>query len=72
MIQPKEEPYIIMLEDSEFAISYEQLWHITNLHNKGVSIREISAEVKRDPYEVVIALLHQAKSNRVNLRPLWG
>lgn len=70
MIKPQEEPYIIMLEDLEFAITRKELWHITNLHNAGMRLEDISLEVKRDPYEVIIALLHQARTNRINLRPL--
>lgn len=61
--------YVILLDDLEFAMSKEQLWEITNLHNDGMKLEDISEHVQRDKYEVLIALIHQAKKGTVKLRP---
>ncbi|MUV39447.1 hypothetical protein JNUCC1_03325 [Lentibacillus sp. JNUCC-1] len=60
---------VIMLEDLEFAISKRQLQNITELHNKGMYFTDISKRVKRDPYEVLLAILHQFKSGKP-MKPL--
>jgi len=57
--------YVILLEDLEMGISKDQLNHITNLHKAGMDFEDISQEVKRDPYEVLVALIHQAKRGHV-------
>lgn len=69
-LEPKKSGhYVILLDDLEFAMSKEQLWQITNLHNDGMKLEDISEYVKRDKYEVLIALIHQAKKGTVKLRP---
>lgn len=60
---------VILLENLEFGMSRSQLNQITDLHNSGMRFEEISKKVERDPYEVVLALLHQARTNNVRLRP---
>ena len=57
--------YVILLEDLEMGISKDQLNHITELHKAGMDFEDISQEVKRDPYEVLVALIHQAKQGHV-------
>ena len=57
--------YVILLGDLEMGISKDQLNHITNLHKAGMDWEDISQEVKRDPYEVLVALIHQAKRGHV-------
>ena len=47
-----------------------QLKRITDKHNSGLIIEEIAKEEGRDIYEIILALLHQAKTNKVSLRPL--
>lgn len=66
------EDTVILLEDLEFAMSRKQLKEITKLNNEGMGIYEISKKVERHPYEVIIALLHQAKTGRIPLGPIWG
>lgn len=66
--QSRHRDYVILLEELEFAMPKEQLWKITNLNNDGYGVKEISKIVKRDPYEVILALLHQARTNRVKLK----
>lgn len=63
--------YVIMLEDLEFAIPRSQLDEITRLHNEGMYFQDIAKEVKRNQYEVIIALLHQVKAGR-SMRPFTG
>ncbi|WP_096269480.1 hypothetical protein [Paucisalibacillus globulus] len=60
--------YVILLEDLEFAMPKDQLREITQLHNNGMKLEDISQEVKRNEYEVLIALMHQAKRG-VRVRP---
>ncbi|HSH25992.1 MAG TPA: hypothetical protein VLA13_10740 [Massilibacterium sp.] len=62
--------YVILLEDLEFAMPKTQLKRITDKHNSGLIIEEIAKEEGRDIYEIILALLHQAKTNKVSLRPL--
>ncbi|SET85077.1 hypothetical protein SAMN05216389_14013 [Oceanobacillus limi] len=50
---------VILLEGKELGISKRQLKEITELHNKGMHYKQISKRVKRDPIEVIVALLHQ-------------
>jgi hypothetical protein len=42
----------------------EQLNQVTKLHNAGMDFKAISKKVKRNPYEVIVALLHQTKSGK--------
>lgn len=60
--------YVILLEDLEFAMSKEQLKRITDLHNAGYTLEEIMDVEKRDPYEIIIALLQSKRSKR-HMRP---
>lgn len=62
---------VIMLEGLEFNISKKQLREITELHNEGKTYNEISKTVKRDPYEVILALLHQTRRG-YKMRPIRG
>ena len=59
-LDPRDD-YLILLDDLEFAMSKEQLKRITNLHNSGVDLEDIAEQEDRDPYEVIIALLHVAR-----------
>lgn len=53
--------HVILLDELEFGMSKGQLETITKMHNEGMDFQDISKEVKRNPYEVIVALLHQAK-----------
>lgn len=61
--------YVILLEDLEFAISKKQLERIAFKHNQGMSLEEITESERRDPYEVILALLHLTRSNKRHIRP---
>lgn len=56
--------YVILLEDLEFGMDKQQLQEITDLHNNGVDFQDIAKQVKRNPYEVLMALIHQTKKAR--------
>lgn len=60
---------VILLEDLEFGMPREQLEEITDLYNNGWDFQDIAKEVKRNRYEVLLALIHQVKSGR-HMRPL--
>lgn len=60
---------VILLEDLEFGMTRGQLNKITRLHNAGMDFKEISQEVKRNPYEVILAILHQTRQGK-GIRPL--
>ncbi|MGM8212608.1 hypothetical protein ACLIBH_07420 [Virgibacillus sp. W0430] len=63
--------YVTLLDgDLEFRMHKEQLQVITDLHNNGIHYEDIAQKIKREPIEVIIALLHQAYGNRVDLQPL--
>jgi len=53
--------YEIALDGLEFVFHKEQLQKIKELHNAGLSYKQISQIEKRDPYEIIIALLHLAR-----------
>jgi len=68
--QTRSREYIIALDGLEFAFSKVQLEQIKELHNAGYHFKDISKIVKRNPYEVIIALLHLAREGAW-LRPIF-
>ena len=64
--------YIILLQDLEFAMSPSQLERILDMHNQGMKIEEIAEKEKRDPYEVILALLHQARKSPKSIKKPIG
>lgn len=61
---------VIILDDLEFGFPKWQLNKIQELHNNGVHYQNISIEVKRCPYEVMLALIHMVKTGR-KIKPIW-
>lgn len=61
--------YVIVNEDLEFAFNREQLNKITELHNDGFHIEEISKRVRRNVWEVLQAIIHQCRQG-VEMRPI--
>lgn len=61
--------YIFLLEDMEFAMTKEQLDRVTQNWNNGFKVSELAEFERRDPIEILIALIHQAKRGK-SLRPL--
>ena len=69
-LEPRDD-YVILLDDLEFGMSKEQLNRILELHNKGWSFERIAKWENRDPYEVIIALLHISRGKPKQIkRPL--
>lgn len=56
--------YVIALDGIEFAFPKDQLDRIRILYNEGMTYKEISKEVNRDPYEVIVGLLEIVRSGR--------
>lgn len=59
---------VIILDDVNFMFDKVELAHITKPHNEGMHYKEIAKKFKREPLEVVLALLHQASEEKVSLR----
>lgn len=64
-----EEDYEIALDDLEFAFSKGELSYIQNTHNKGVWVTRIAENIRRDEYEVLIAIMHMMRKGR-KIKPL--
>lgn len=56
--------YVILLEDLEFAMPRKQLKRITKMYNSGLTYWEIAEREQRNPYEILLALLHQVKKGQ--------
>lgn len=63
------EKYEIALENLEFAFSKSELNYIQNTHNKGVWVTTIAKNIKRDEYEVLIAIMHMLRQGK-DIKPL--
>lgn len=61
--------YVFLLDDMEFAMTPEQLDRVTQNWNNGYKVSELAEFERRDPVEILIALIHQAKRGK-RLRPL--
>lgn len=57
--------YEIALEDLEFVFTKNQLHEITVMHNNGVWVTDIAKNIKRNEYEVLIALIHQHRKGKL-------
>lgn len=51
--------YIYLLEHLELAMTTEQLDRVVEKHNAGMDYRLIAKQERRNPVEIIIALLHQ-------------
>lgn len=63
VLDPNEE-YEIALDDLEFAFSKKELSYIQNTHNNNIWITDIAKNIKRNEYEVLIAILHMHKQGK--------
>lgn len=64
-----DEKYEIALEELEFAFSENELNYIQNTHNNGVWFTDIAKNIRRDDYEVLIAIMHMLRKGR-KIKPL--
>jgi len=66
MLKPiGKENYVIILEDLEFAFHRDDLSKIKLLHNQGFYIHEIAIHLKRDEYEIFLAILHLHREGKI-------
>jgi len=59
---------VIVLEDLDFLWKQKDLIHIAEMWKEGDSVLSIAKHFKRDPDEVVLALLHLAKEKKIKKR----
>src|SRR5699024_9180305 len=55
---------VILLSELKSGMPKSQLNRSTELHRQGMRYEDIAKKVKRNKYEVLIALIHQAKSGK--------
>lgn len=55
--------YVFLFEELELAMPEKHLYKIKEFHNSGMPLHEIASEVKKNVYEVLIALLYLVKKN---------
>ena len=59
--QTRRRDYVFLLDDLELTMHKDQLDRVTKLWNVGLRIEVLAEFEKRNPIEVLIALMHQAK-----------
>lgn len=59
---------VIVLEDLNFVWDGSELYALRKLWNKGRSIEHISDHFHRDPDEILLALIHLAREDRIEAR----
>lgn len=59
---------VIVLEELNFVWDEEELTDLTFLWTEGRDIIDISDYFKRDPDEVMLALIHLAKAEKISRR----
>jgi hypothetical protein len=67
--QTRKRDYVYLLDDLELTMTKNQLERVTQNWNEGYRIMSIAEMERRDPIEILFALIHQAKRGRT-LRPL--
>ena len=61
--------HIVLHEDLDQMPPVERLEKMTDMFNKGMWISDIAKKLKRDEWEVFLAIGHQARYSRIT-RPL--
>ncbi|MGM0903090.1 MAG: hypothetical protein ACQEXB_18575 [Bacillota bacterium] len=59
---------VIVLEDLDFVWDEEELEDIAFCWQEGMSVRAIANRFKRDPDEILLALIHLAREERIKQR----
>lgn len=62
--QMKNPNYVFLMEHLEPAMTVDQLDRIVEKYNSGIDYKLIAKQEKRDPAEVLLALLHQVTAPR--------
>lgn len=67
---PRLKNRIILFEDRNLDMDPVELAHITKLHNDGKNYKELAEDFKRPEIEIILALLHQVDTEKVDVEPL--
>lgn len=59
---------VIVLEDLNFIWDQKELIELTKMWEQGKSVIAISSYFDRDPDEIILALMHLAKEERITSR----
>jgi len=59
---------VIVLEDLDFVWDEEELDDIAFCWNEDMSVRTIAKRFKRDPDEILLAIIHLARDERIKQR----
>lgn len=59
------EKYEVILEDLEFGFEKTTLKKIAKKHNGGMCMQDIADQVGRNEYEILLAIVHLHKKNRI-------
>jgi len=59
--QTRKRDYVFLLDDLELAMHKDQLNRVTKSWNSGARLEVIAEYEERNPVEILIALMHQAK-----------
>jgi hypothetical protein len=59
---------VVVLEDLNFIWDEEELFDITCMWNDGLSVLYIANYFDRDPDEIILALIHLAREERITQR----
>ena len=59
---------VIVCEDLDFVWDEPELQKLATLWDRGVSIERISKNLDRDPDEILIALIHLARNDKIFAR----
>lgn len=69
--QSRKRDYVFLLEDLELTMHKDQLQRVTEKWNEGSKVEVIAKEEERNPVEILLALMHQAKTG-FKMRPFAG
>jgi hypothetical protein len=56
---------VVILEDLNFFWDRPELTKIKHMWNKGVSVKDIAEHFERDPDEILLALIHMARDEKI-------
>ncbi len=59
---------VIVLEELDFVFDRPELSEIAEIWNNGFSVKTIAKKFKRDPDEILLALIHLAKKEKIERR----
>ena len=59
---------VILLEDLDFVWDEKDLRSLSEIWKEGIDIKSIAKYFKRDPDEILLALIHLARRGRIEKR----